>query len=93
MLDKNLLYCTRPELREEIYRLRQLNIMDTSKILTEKKLNSSVVSAGLCIGVHPRVLEYYLPMLLDATKTINEEIKTQRNREGILKSVLPTENA
>lgn len=67
--------------------------IDTSKILTEKKLNSSIVSAGICIGVHPRVLEYYMPMLLDATKTINEEIKTQRNRESLLEGVISPENS
>jgi len=93
LTDRNLLYWTRPELREEIERLRQLNTMDTSKILTEKKLSSSIISAGLCIGINPKVLEYYMPMLTEATNKINEESKTQRNRESLFKGNLSTENS
>jgi len=67
--------------------------MDTSKILTEKKLSSSIISAGLCIGINPKVLEYYMPMLTEATNKINEESKTQRNRESLFKGNLSTENS
>ena len=80
-------------MREDVQRLKELNIMDTSKILLERKLSSSIVSAGLCIGVNPKVLEYYMPMLLDATNKINEEIKTQRNRESLLEGNISKEES
>jgi hypothetical protein len=67
--------------------------MDTTKILKEKKLNSSVVVAGLSIGVHPSVIELFLPAMLEATKTIHEQEKTTRNREGLSKGILSSKNA
>jgi hypothetical protein len=65
--------------------------MDTSKILKEKKHNSSVVVAGLSIGVHPSVIELFLPAMIEATKTINEQTTTKRNRESLPEGVLVTE--
>ena len=43
-----------------------------NRILKERKSNSSVASAGLLIGVHPKVIEMFLPAMLEATKTYNE---------------------
>lgn len=48
-----------------------------SRILNERKSNSSVVSAGLSIGVHPKVIEMFLPAMIEATKTYNEQYKTK----------------
>jgi hypothetical protein len=67
--------------------------MDTSKILREKKPNSSVVVAGLSIGVHPSVIELFLPAMLEATKTIHEQEQTKRNRESLSKGILSAKNA
>ena len=50
-----------------------------SRILNERKSNSSVVSAGLSIGVSPAVIELFLPAMIEATKTLNEQNKTKRN--------------
>lgn len=50
-----------------------------SRILNERKSNSSVVSAGLSIGVSPEVIELFLPAMIEATKTLNEQNKTKRN--------------
>jgi hypothetical protein len=57
--------------------------MDTSKILKERKHNSSIVVAGLSIGVHPSVIELFLPAMIEATKTIHAQKQTERNREGV----------
>ena len=48
-----------------------------SRILNERKSNSSIVSAGLSLGVHPKVIEAYLPELLEATKKYNEQSKNK----------------
>ena len=50
-----------------------------SRILNERKSNSSVVSAGLSIGVSPAVIELFLPAMIEATKTLNEQNKTKGN--------------
>jgi hypothetical protein len=54
---------------------REVNL--ASRILKERKSNSSIVSAGLSLGVHPKVIEAYLPELLEATKKYNEQSKTK----------------
>ena len=54
---------------------REVNL--PSRILNERKNNSSVVSAGLSIGVHPKIIEMFLPAMLEATKTYNEQSKTK----------------
>lgn len=46
-----------------------------NRILKERKSNSSVASAGLLIGVHPKIIEMFLPAMLEATKTYNEQDK------------------
>jgi hypothetical protein len=48
-----------------------------SRILKERKSNSSIVSAGLSIGVHPQIIEMFLPAMIEATKTYNEQSKTK----------------
>lgn len=48
-----------------------------SRVLKERKSNSSIASAGLLIGVHPKVIEAYLPELLEASKKYNEQNKTK----------------
>lgn len=48
-----------------------------SRVLRERKSNSSVVTAGLSLGVHPKVIEAYLPELLEASKKYNEQNKTK----------------
>ena len=59
------------------YLLNQLNHLQ--KIPERKKYNSSIVTAGLSIGVHPAIIEAYLPQMLDATKQLNEaQKKTDR---------------
>ena len=50
-----------------------------SRILNERKSNSSVVSAGLSIGVSPAVIELFLPAMIEATKTLNGQNKTKGN--------------
>ena len=50
-----------------------------NRILNERKSNSSVVSAGLSIGVSPKVIEMFLPAMLEATKTLNEQNKIKGN--------------
>jgi hypothetical protein len=67
--------------------------MDTTKILKEKNLNSSVVAAGLSIGVHPSVIELFLPAMLEATKTIYEQEKIKRNRESLSEGIFFAKNA
>jgi len=54
-------------------------VSQPSRILNERKSNSSVVSAGLSIGVSPAVIELFLPAMIEATKTLNEQNKTKRN--------------
>jgi hypothetical protein len=46
-----------------------------SRVLKERKSSSSIVSAGLSLGVHPKVIEAYLPELLEASKKYNEQNK------------------
>lgn len=36
---------------------------DNNKILKDKRYNSSVASASVLLGIHPRVIEACLPML------------------------------
>lgn len=52
-------------------------VMLTNRILSERKSNSSVVVAGLSLGVHPKVIEAYLPELIEASKKYNEQNKTK----------------
>jgi hypothetical protein len=47
-----------------------------SRILNERKSNSSIVVAGLSIGVHPSIIEQFLPAMIEATKKFNEQKKT-----------------
>lgn len=51
--------------------------MLTNRILSERKSNSSIVVAGLSLGIHPKVIEAYLPELLEASKKYNEQNKTK----------------
>ena len=60
-----------------IFLKNEREIMLESRILNERKSNSSIVSAGLSLGVHPKVIEAYLPELLEATKKYNEQSKTK----------------
>jgi hypothetical protein len=60
-----------------IFLKNEKEIMLASRILNERKSNSSIVSAGLSLGVHPKVIEAYLPELLEATKKYNEQSKTK----------------
>lgn len=46
-----------------------------SKIPKRKKHNSSIITAGLSVGVHPSVIEMFLPQMLEITKIINENEK------------------
>ena len=41
------------------------------RIPERKKHNSSIVVAGLSIGVDPSIIEYYLPQMLEATKQLS----------------------
>ena len=52
-------------------------VSSPNRVLSERKSNSSIVVAGLSIGVHPSVIELFLPAMLEATKTINEQNKTK----------------
>lgn len=55
------------------YLLNQLSHLQ--KIPERKKYNSSIVTAGLSIGVHPAIIEAYMPQMLEATKQLNEAQK------------------
>lgn len=57
--------------------LKSEPIQDRSKILSERKSNSSIASAGLLMGVNPKVIEMFLPAMIEATKTYNEQNKTK----------------
>lgn len=58
---------------ENTYLLNQLNHLQ--RIPERKKYNSSIVTAGLSIGVHPAIIEAYMPQMLEATKQLNEAQK------------------
>lgn len=47
-----------------------------NRILNERKSNSSVVVAGLSLGVNPKVIEMFLPAMIEASKTY-EQNKTK----------------
>jgi hypothetical protein len=50
---------------------------------TKKKYNSSIEAAAVTLGVHPCVIDMYLPLMIETTQTINEQNKTKGNREGV----------
>lgn len=60
-----------------IFLKNEREMMLESRVLRERKSNSSVVTAGLSLGVHPKVIEAYLPELLEASKKYNEQNKTK----------------
>lgn len=62
---------------DNIFLKNEREVFLRSRILSERKSNSSIVSAGLSLGVHPNVIEAYLPELLEATKKFNEQKKTK----------------
>jgi hypothetical protein len=62
---------------DNIFLKNEKEVYLPSRILNERKSNSSIVVAGLSIGVHPSVIEQFLPAMLEATKTINEQNKTK----------------
>jgi hypothetical protein len=53
---------------------------------TKKKYNSSMESASISLGVHASVIDMFLPAMIEATKTINEQIKIKANRESLQNS-------
>jgi hypothetical protein len=50
---------------------------------TKKKYNSSIESASISLGIPASVIDMFLPAMIEATKTLNEQNKTKTNREGV----------
>lgn len=59
-----------------IFLKNEKEVMMTNRILSERKSNSSIVVAGLSLGVHPKVIEMFLPAMIEASKTY-EQNKTK----------------
>jgi len=64
---------------QNIYLPNQLNHLQ--RIPERKKYNSSIVTAGLSIGVDPAIIEFYMPQMLEATKQLHEARKNNHNQK------------
>jgi hypothetical protein len=78
-MTRNQLVCYSKRLEEELADLK--SEVDQYKLMSEHKTkhNSSIVAAGIAIGVHPDVLLKMLPELLKLTNEHKEKEISSKN--------------